>query len=153
MSHFARFCLCVFALITTSLTGLAANHILLMRFGPAQASLYISNANGSGERRLTKSDSFNYDPSWSPEGDWIVFTSERTGPAELYRIRPDGSGLERLTNDPAYDDQAAFSPHEKRIVFVSSRETGKANLWIMDIATHQSTRLTRNQDGGDFRPS
>jgi Tol biopolymer transport system component len=153
MSRFARFFLCIFALITTSLTGLAASHILLLRFGPVRASLYISNANGSGERRLTKSDSFNYDPSWSPEGDWIVFTSERTGPAELYRIHPDGSSLQRLTNDPAYDDQAAFSPHEKRIVFVSSRETGKANLWIMDIATHKATRLTRNKDGGDFRPS
>jgi TolB protein len=153
MSHFARLCLCVFALIATSLSGLAANRIVYLRFGPTGANLYVSNANGSGEHRLTKSDSLNYYPSWSPKGDWIVFTSERTGPAELYRIHPDGGGLGRLTNDPAYDDQAAFSPDEKRIVFVSSRATGRANLWIMDIATHQATRLTRNKDGGDFRPS
>jgi Tol biopolymer transport system component len=152
MSSFARFYLCGFALIATSLTGLAANRILFARLGPTQASLYVSNANGSGEHRLTKSDSLNYDPSWSPKGDWIVFTSERTGPAELYRIRPDGSSFQRLTNDPAYDDQAAFSPDEKRIVFVSTRATGRANLWILDIATRKATRLTTG-DGGDFRPS
>lgn len=153
MSLFARTCLCALALIATSRSGLGANHILYLRLGPTQASLFISNANGSGEHALTKAGSFDYDPAWSPKGDWIVFTSEHTGPAELYRVHPDGSGLERLTNDPAYDDQAAFSPDEKRIVFVSTRTTGRANLWIMDIATHKATRLTRNEDGGDFRPS
>jgi TolB protein len=153
VSRFVRICLCVFAFITTSLTGLAANHILYLSGGPTGANLYISNANGSEEHPLTKSDSLNYDPSWSPKGDWIVFTSERTGPANLYRIHPDSSRLERLTNGPAYDDQAAFSPDGKQVVFVSTRATGRANLWIMDIASHKATRLTRNEDGGDFRPS
>jgi TolB protein len=153
MSGFARFCLCVFALITASLSGLAANHILFARLGPTQGRLYISKADGSGEHPLTKSDSLNYDPSWSPKGDWIVFTSERAGPANLYRIHPNGTGLELLTNDTAFDDQAAFSPDGKRIVFVSTRATGRANLWILDIATHKARRLTRNGDGGDFRPS
>ena len=153
MSSFSRLCLCVFALITTSLSGLAANHILYLRLGPTGANLYISNANGSGEHPLTKAGTFDYDPSWSLKGYWIVFTSERTGPANLYRVHADGSGLEQLTDDPAYDDQAAFSPDEKRIVFVSTRTTGRASLWVLDIATHKATRLTRNADGGDFRPS
>ena len=113
MSSFSRLCLCVFALITTSLSGLAANHILYLRLGPTGANLYISNANGSGEHPLTKAGTFDYDPSWSLKGYWIVFTSERTGPANLYRVHADGSGLEQLTDDPAYDDQAAFSPDER----------------------------------------
>ncbi len=63
-----------------------------------------------------------------------------------------GSGLERLTDNPAYDDQAAFSPNGRRVVFVSTRAAGRANLWILHIATHKATRLTTG-DGGDFRPS
>lgn len=152
MFRCVRSCLCVVSLITTPLCGLAANRILYLRIAPTQANLYISNANGSGEHRLTQSDSLNYDPSWSPKGDWIVFTSERAGPANLYRIHPNGTALEPLTNDPSYDDQAAFSPDEKKIVFVSTRGTGRANLWILDIATHKARRLTMNQKGGDFRP-
>jgi Tol biopolymer transport system component len=130
----------------------AADRILFDRLGPTQATLFISNADGSTERPLTEPGSLDYNPSWSPKGDWIVFTSERGGSADLYRIHPDGTGLERLTDDPAYDDQAAFSPDGGRIVFVSTRANGRTNLWILDAATHKATPLTSGH-GGDFRPS
>src|SRR5216683_6205781 len=76
----------------------AADRILLSRLGPSEASLFVSNPDGSGERALTQG-SLDYNPAWSPDGNWIAFTSERNGSADLYRIRTDGSGLERLTDD------------------------------------------------------
>jgi Tol biopolymer transport system component len=76
--------------------------------------LFISNADGSGERALTQPGALDYNPSWSQSGDWIVFTSERGGSVDLYRIHPDGTGLDRLTDDPAYDDQGALSPDGKQ---------------------------------------
>ena len=75
-----------FALAAASVSCHAAEHILFDRLGPIQATIYVSNADGSGERVLQKSGSLDYDPSWSSSGGWIVFTSERTGPAELYRV-------------------------------------------------------------------
>jgi TolB protein len=140
------------ALIATSFSCLAADRVLFARLGPTEASLFISNADGSSERPLTPVGSLDYNPSWSPEGDWIVFTSERAGSADLYRIHPDGTGLERLTDEPAYDDQGGFSPDGKQIVFVSTRGGGRANLWVLDVASHQAKALTSG-DGGDFRPS
>src|SRR6202521_5986197 len=98
----------------------AADRIVFLRLGPRQAALFISNADGSGEKPLTQQGSLDYNPAWSPKGDWIVFTSERAGSADLYRVHPDGTGLDRLTDDPAYDDQAAFSPDGKQIVFVTT---------------------------------
>ncbi len=145
-------CACFGALIATSFSCLAADRVLFARLGPTEASLFISNADGSSERPLTPAGSLDYNPSWSPEGDWIVFTSERAGSADLYRIHPDGTGLERLTDDPAYDDQGGFSPDGKQIVFVSTRGGGRANLWVLDVASHQAKALTSG-DGGDFRPS
>jgi TolB protein len=38
-------------------------------------------------------------PSWSPDGEWILFATEDDGDRDIYRIRPDGSGLENLTID------------------------------------------------------
>jgi Tol biopolymer transport system component len=134
------------------LSSRAANRIVLDSLAPTQANLFIANADGTQEHALTQPGSLNYNPSWSPTGDWIVFTSERTGPAELYRIHPDGSGLEQLTRIPAYNDQAAFSPDANQIVFVSTRAAGRANLWILDVTTQKAARLTTG-DGGDFRPS
>jgi Tol biopolymer transport system component len=130
----------------------AAERIVFARLGPSEASLFVSNADGSGERPLTLAGSVDYNPSWSHRGDWIVFTSERAGSADLYRTHPDGTGIERLTDDPAYDDQAAFSPEGSRVVFVSTRAGGRANLWILDVASHKATPLTAG-NGGDFRPS
>src|SRR5271156_5221164 len=91
----------------------AADRVLFLRLAPTKAALYLSGADGSGEHALAASTSLDYDPAWSPKGDWIAFTSERGGSADLYRVHPDGSGFERLTDNPAYEDQAAFSPDEK----------------------------------------
>lgn len=144
--------LCLVAVTAAPAACIAADRILEDRLGPTQASVYIANADGTGERGLSLPGSFDYNPSWSPKGNWIVFTSERKGPAELFRVHPDGSGLEQLTDEPVYNDQAAFSPDERQIVFVSTRAAGRANLWTLNVATHKATRLTQG-DGGDFRPS
>ena len=147
-----RLALCALAFALTATICSAADRILFLRIAPTHAGLFISNADGSEEQAVAKSNSLDYNPAWSPKGDWIVFTSERAGSADLYRIHPDGTGLERLTDDPAYDDQAAFSPDRKRMVFVSTRAAGFANLWIFDLATRNATPLTSGH-GGDFRPS
>lgn len=147
-----RVLLCVVALAWASAICSATDRILFFRLAPTQAELFVSSADGSGERALTKPGSLDYNPAWSPRGDWIVFTSERAGSADLYRIHPDGTGLDRLTEDPAYDDQAAFSPDGSTIVFVTTRATGTANLWVLDVKTHKAAPVTAGR-GGDFRPA
>lgn len=142
----------LFALLALALPSLAADRILFDNSGPAGAALYVANADGSGERALTKPGTLDYNPAWSSKGDWIAFTSERAGSDDIYRIHPDGTGLERLTDDSAFNDQAAFSPDSSRLVFVSTRAAGYANLWTLDIATRKAMPLTSDK-GGDFRPA
>ena len=126
--------------------------IVLGRIGPYQTALFVANADGSEERRLLNSTALDYNPAWSPDGQWIGFTSEREGSADLYRVQPDGTGLERLTDSPGYDDQAAFSPDGRQVVFVTTRAGGTADLWVLDLRTRKARALTSGP-GGDFRPS
>ncbi|HEY6766682.1 MAG TPA: hypothetical protein VI386_18125, partial [Candidatus Sulfotelmatobacter sp.] len=145
--------LCIFAFAAAAtLSCLAADRVVFTRLGPTQSTLFISNADGSAERPLTQPGSLNYNPAWSPRGDWIAFTSERAGPANLFRMHPDGSDVERLTSDADYDDQAEFSPDGRQIAFVSTRAAGFANLWVLDLATREARALTTGR-GGDFRPA
>src|ERR1700682_2706986 len=130
--------LCVFLFGSVSLLAAQPQRIVFSRIGPSQIGLFVSRADGSDERPLLKSEGLDYNPAWSRDGEWIVFTSERHGSADLYRVKPDGTRLEQLTEHPAYDDQAAFSPDGKQIVFVSTRARGRANLWTLDLRTRKA---------------
>ena len=144
--------LAVLLLAATALSLAQPETIVFTRLGPSRTRLFVSNADGTAERPLLDADSLDYNPVWSRDGQWIVFTSERNGSADLYRVKPDGTGLQRLTDNPAYDDQADFSPDGQKLVFVSTRADGTADLWTRDLNTNRETPLTSGQ-GGDFRPA
>jgi TolB protein len=115
--------------------------------------LYLSDPNGKNERPLLAGSGSNYNPAFSPDGRWIVFTSERFGSADVFRVHPDGSGLERLTDSPAFDDQGVLSPDGRTLAFVSTREGGSANIWLLDIGKRgRAINLTKSRSG-NFRPS
>jgi TolB protein len=119
--------------------------------GPIDSTIFIANADGSHERALVPLSVLDANPSFSPDGRWVLFTSRREGSADIYRVHPDGTGLERLTDHPAFDDQAVMSPDGNRVAFVSSR-SGQADIWLLDIRTRQLRNLT-DHPGGDYRPA
>ncbi len=57
------------------------------------------SSGGSDPTRLTRADAPDNAPAWSPDGEWIVFTSDRDGGPEVYLMRADGSEQTRLTFD------------------------------------------------------
>jgi Tol biopolymer transport system component len=118
------------------------NTILTNRIGPSGGELFIAGGDGSGERKLNSGGGMDYDAMFSADGKWIVFTSERNGPANIYRIHPDSSGIERLTDDDGFDDQASLSPDGSQLAFVSTRGAGTCNIWILDIKTRKARNLT-----------
>ena len=55
-------------------------------------------------------DAWDSDPTWSPDGTRIAFSSDRDGDDEIYTMRSDGTDVRRLTVNDAWDGEPAWSP-------------------------------------------
>ena len=119
-------------------------HLAFASFAPLNDDIFIADADGTHARQLLPNPANDYNASFSQDGKWVVFTSDRNGPTDIYRVHPDGTGLEQLTNDPEFDDQAVFSPDGKKIAFVSTHQ-GQADIYILDIATKKTENIKHNE--------
>ncbi|MDX6246498.1 MAG: TolB protein, partial [Frankiales bacterium] len=127
-------------------------HIVFRRYGDADGttgSLFVINADGTGERPLTtpKPAVLDCESNWSPDGKRVVFTRS-TGDAEgvkeahqLVTIGAGGGQETALTPRrpapgdvvPGWDEGADFSPDGRQIAYVhgsSLREVTKSTLAV-----------------------
>ena len=61
-----------------------------------KGEIYTIHPTGTGLQRLTF-DGRNEDPSWSPGGRYLAYSSKRAGAKDIYLMRADGSGKRRVT--------------------------------------------------------
>ena len=76
--------------------------------------VYVMNADGSGQRRLTRAPMDDFVPAWSPDGRKIAFLSKRDGNSEIYVMNTDGSEQRNLTRTPTDDGLFAWSPVRRK---------------------------------------
>ena len=85
--------------------------------------VYVVPAIGGTATNLTNNLAFgDTDPSWSPDGSHIIFSSDRQGESELdlWVMNADGSGAHQITHTPSRNEHdASWSPDGVRIVYSS----------------------------------
>ncbi len=117
-----------------------------------EMEIYVYQQTTGELERLTHALGYDAEGSYSPDGEWIVFTSMRDAYnrelssektkqlevdpsyfAEIYIMKADGSMQTRLTNVPGYDGGPFFTPDGERIVWRRFTEDGLiADVWTMD---------------------
>lgn len=108
-----------------------------------QYTLVVMNADGSGKRVLLAPSGTADDwyPEWSPNGEWIVFTSTRSGDpnGDVYRVNVDGSDLRPLTTERGWFP--VWSPDSSRIAYVGFTDLVQ-DIWVMNADGSDQHRLT-----------
>ena len=104
--------------------------------------IYLMNANGSAQTRLTHNQAVDYSPVWSPDGRSIAFESRRDGNWEIYAMRTDGSSQTNLTNNGADDGLPEWvSRRDPDRVHSRRRRLRHVRRWKASEAAHRGLRL------------
>ena len=106
--------------------------------------IYLVNADGSGLTQLTDDAGRDFFPSWSPDGQCVVFMSDRDGDPDIYLVNADGSGLTQLTHNGELEFFPNWSPDGQRILFYTWPTGGNPELYMMNSDGSDRTRMTHN---------
>ncbi|HEX8857895.1 MAG TPA: Ig-like domain-containing protein [Actinomycetes bacterium] len=90
--------------IDTSPTWLGTRIAFASTRDDPNSEIYVMNADGTAQTRLTVNPAIDATPAGSPDGHTIVFSSTRDDPnPEIYAMQADGTAVTRLTTNPASD--------------------------------------------------
>jgi Tol biopolymer transport system component len=107
----------------------------------------IEYRSGEELQLLTNNIYRDMKPVWSPDGQSILFESERDGNPELYRMDSLGMNVTRLTDNDAKDWAPSWSPNGNQIVFISNRDVKENDyqIYVMMEDGSNVKRLTNNE--------
>ena len=120
--------------------------------------IYVMNADGSAERRLTNGPAIELFPAWSPNGRKIAFTRGKifVGDSDIYVMNADGSAQRRLTHGALQTFLPAWSPDGRKIAFTGTsggtRDVRKTNIYVINADGTGLRQLTQNPNAS-FPPS
>jgi len=120
--------------------------IAFTSYRDGDTAVFVMNADGSAQTRLSEENTSDFGPAWSPDGSKISFFSYRSGRADVYVMNADGSAQTRLTDNPAADQAPDWQPipattSSEKIAFVSDRD-GSYEVYVMNRDGSGQTRLT-----------
>jgi serine/threonine protein kinase len=102
---------------------------LLQRNSLKESSIDPSQA--SNGHWLTRGNSIDRQPYYSPDGQSVVFSSSRSGDVDLWEVSTTTNALRRLTDHPASDWDPFITPDNKHLLWSSNR-TGNFEIWIAE---------------------
>jgi Tol biopolymer transport system component len=122
--------------------------------------IYVMDADGQNQTRLTSDPAIDSTPAWSPDGRKIVFESGRSGRGDVWTMNSDGTDLVNLTAGVAGGGHdPAWSPDGAKIAFVGLSDFGGNAVSVMNADGSGKTNLVnynpnvRDNFHAPYRPS
>ena len=112
--------------------------------------IYVLDLLSKQKKRLTTHRAIDTEGTWSPDGDYIYFTSDRAGGPQIYRISANGGTPERVTFEGSYNARPRLSPDGDKLA-VLTLDRGNYRIGIMDLERRNLLVLSRGRQ--DESPS
>jgi TolB protein len=112
--------------------------------------IHILDITSRKTTRLTTHRAIDTEGTWSPDGRYIYFTSDRSGGPQIYRISANGGTPERVTFEGSYNARPRLSPDGKRLAMVHN-DRGNFRIAVMDISSKNLLIVSKGQQ--DESPS
>ena len=114
--------------------------------------VYVMDADGGNQTRLTRNNATDSATSWSPDGSQIAFASNRDNSSaynfDIYVMNADGSNVRKIVDDREYDAEPKWSPDGKKILFVTGRN-GNFDVYEANTDGTDQRNLTADYDKND----
>jgi len=102
-----------------------------------QQTIAIVNRDGTGQYSLASLQTSLWRPTWSPDGQFILFPAldKDTGKYRIYSVLPDGNDFRLISPDflPSVTSQVQWRPGGSEVIFLAQGEEGTNNLWRMKL--------------------
>ena len=119
--------------------------IVLTSTRDGNAEIYVMDADGGNQERLTNNPTDDSDPTWSPDRTKIAFNSSRNGGfVQIHVMDADGKNPTRLT-DGLWETAPDWSLDGQKIAFTSRNAQANPHVTVMDADGQNVFKLTEGQ--------
>jgi TolB protein len=129
---------------------------LVVTLGGVDGNLdvFVLDINSRRTTRLTTNRAIDTERTWSPDGRYIYFTSDRSGGPQIYRVSASGGTPERVTYEGSYNARPRLSPHGKRLA-MGQNDRGNYRIAVMNLDRRDLLVLSggRQDESPSFAPN
>ena len=116
--------------------------------------IHVLDINSRKAQRITSHRAIDTEGSWSPDGRFVYFTSDRAGGPQIYRVSANGGTPERITFEGSYNARPRFSPDGSKLAMVHL-DRGNYRIAVMDMKRKDLLVLSagRQDESPSFAPN